>query len=199
MDKRAYYQKYYKVIRLTGYLLLLIFYPVFYALAADQIEGYGWSDEEHIVIGTEAKDIMVFDENGTLMRIFSVENIADNYSMYLQDGIYIFPNRSDNAYVYEPDGTLRESGKQDIYWERLNIKSRSATLEAARRQNRTNLEYSSFLGMKKVALHRNGEEKILFQTDTTAFIIKLFGGYAVVLGGFGVICGVIKRTYLEQE
>ena len=199
MDKRAYYQKYYKVIRLTGYLLLLIFYPVFYALAVDQIEGYGWSDEEHIVIGTEAKDIMVFDENGMLMRIFSVDNIADNYSMYLQDGIYIFPNRSDNAYVYEPDGTLRESGKQDIYWERLNIKSRSVTLEAARRQNRTNLEYSSFLGMKKVALHRNEEEKILFETDTTAFIIKLFGGYAVALGGFGIICGVIKRTYLEQE
>lgn len=199
MDKRAYYQKYYKVIRLTGYLLLLIFYPVFYALAVDQIEGYGWSDEEHIVIGTEAKDIMVFDENGMLMRIFSVDNIADNYSMYLQDGIYIFPNRSDNAYVYEPDGTLRESGKQDIYWERLNIKSRSVTLEAARRQNRTNLEYSSFLGMKKVTLHRNEEEKILFETDTTAFIIKLFVGYAVALGGFGVICGVIKRTYLEQE
>ena len=199
MDKRAYYQKYYKVIRLTGYLLLLIFYPVFYALAVDQIEGYGWSDEEHIVIGTEAKDIMVFDENGMLMRIFSVDNIADNYSMYLQDGIYIFPNRSDNAYVYEPDGTLRESGKQDIYWERLNIKSRSVTLEAARRQNRTNLEYSSFLGMKKVALHRNEEEKILFETDTTAFIIKLFGGYAVALGGFGIICGIIKRTYLEQE
>ena len=199
MDKRAYYQKYYKVIRLTGYLLLLIFYPVFYALAVDQIEGYGWSDEEHIVIGTEAKDIMVFDENGTLMRIFSVDNIADNYSMYLQDGIYIFPNRSDNAYVYEPDGTLRESGKQNIYWERLNIKSRSVTLEAARRQNRTNLEYSSFLGMKKVTLHRNEEEKNLFETDTTAFIIKLFVGYAVALGGFGVICGVIKRTYLEQE
>lgn len=197
MDKRAYYQKYYKVIRLTGYLLLLIFYPVFYTLAVDQIEGYGWSDEEHIVIGTEAKDIMVFDENGMLMRIFSVDNIADNYSMYLQDGIYIFPNRSDNAYVYEPDGTLRESGKQDIYWERLNIKSRSVTLEAERRQNRTNLEYSSFLGMKKVTLHRNEEEKILFETDTTAFIIKLFGGYAVALGGFGVICGVIKRTYLE--
>ncbi len=199
MDKRAYYQKYYKVIRLMGFLLLLVFYPVFYTLAADDIEGYGWSDEEHIVIGTEDKDIMVFDGNGALMRIFSVENIADTYSMYLQEGIYIFPNRSDNAYVYEPDGTLRESGKQDIYWERLNIKSRSVTLEAARRQNRTNLEYSSFLGMKKIVLHRNGEEKILFQTDPTTFIIKFFVGYAVVLGGFGVICGVIKRTYLEQE
>ena len=83
-----------------------------------------------------------------------------------------------------------KAAKQDIYWERLNIKSRSVTLEAARRQNRTNLEYSSFLGMKKIVLHRNGEEKILFQTDTTAFIIKFFVGYAVVLGGFGVICGV---------
>ena len=66
MDKRAYYQKYYKVIRLTGFLLLLIFYPLFYALAADQLEGYGWSDEEHIVIGTEEKDIMVFDETESL-------------------------------------------------------------------------------------------------------------------------------------
>ena len=73
MDKRAYYQKYYKVIRLMGFLLLLVFYPVFYTLAADDIEGYGWSDEEHIVIGTEDKDIMVFDGNGALMRIFSVE------------------------------------------------------------------------------------------------------------------------------
>lgn len=116
MSKEEYYKKYYKVIKWVTFALILIFYPLFYTQFQDEIEGYGWCDDSHIVIGTADKEILIFDQDGKKLRPFSVVSIAgDTYDMYLQDGIYIFPNRSDYGYLFNADGKKLGREKQESY------------------------------------------------------------------------------------
>lgn len=100
---------------------------------------YGWCDDSHIVIGTEDKEILIFDQTSAITPLDEKE------------------------------------------------------------QRRTDLEYSKFLGMQKISLHKNGTEIVLFQTDATEYIIRFFL-YLILAAGFvGITLGAIKQQYLGKD